>query len=194
MAKAVFAALVSAVVGAAILASLGMYVTHALWPALGVGVLVGVIMRMCSHGVSGSYVNGALAALALLAAVVGGKCALVKVLNDPAQSGKALPKAIAPPLDIDNTTGEDATAGEVEPVPEEPEEDRTPAVAATSSPLSFGDVSAIDGLWLTISALIAYQIGKGEGRPSEEEEEAEAEGGEGDQQPAPETPQEQPQE
>lgn len=174
MIPALLAAAVGAVAGSAILGLLGALGVDSLWPALGVGLLCGLLMRtLVKHSTRGSYLNGALAALALLAAVVGGKYALAKVLTDSANQTVAMPQAVStdtasPPGDAATTEDDVDDVSVGQEVAELPRPAPSPQLVTVRQTTSVHDItnakgmSILDGVWLVVSALIAYQIGKGE--------------------------------
>jgi hypothetical protein len=162
--KSLAGALIGAALGIGLLVALGMYMpVNSLWPVLVVGVLCGVAMRIIAKGPGGAYIKGGLAALAVLAAVIGGNLALATALQK--EGNKSVEKRPA------SSIAEIESAEVVEDGDDAPAEEAGELVIASSKNNGFlGDVaisaekkdfSMLDAIWLSVGALIAYELGKG---------------------------------
>lgn len=164
--KVLLGGVVGAVLGAIIIAAAAANGFDALWVALPVSVVCGLCVGMIAKQQSNMYVRGAAAALALMLAVIGGKLGAVAFLNGQNQTsvlGAAEPVAPAVAADDEPAPGVESPAADVEEdVRQAPTLTRLPSqpMPAMDS-LTASDYSLTDGIWLAVSALVAYQLGKG---------------------------------
>ncbi|MCA9242099.1 MAG: hypothetical protein KDA37_17935, partial [Planctomycetales bacterium] len=138
-----------------------------LWVALPVSVVCGLCMGMVTKQQGNVYLRGGVAALALLAAVIGGKLGAVAFLTRQADlnvvsaAGSTAPAANPTQGESEEAGSEDGVVtGENDPA-EPPTLAGTPQPLPAMEQLTAADYSLADGIWLAISALIAYQLGKG---------------------------------
>ena len=162
--KALVGAIIGAAVGIAVLIAVQHYGgTDKTWLAIVVAILVGLGVRaMVSTSGHPSYLRGALTGLLALAAYYGG----TQIYSELAQKGILAKKLQAPPpIAADDTEGDktDAEADGVE-VPIEPVAEQRP-VAVNRDPMAPKGLvqpgSPWDYVWLTLAALIAYELGRG---------------------------------
>jgi hypothetical protein len=162
--------LVGAIIGAAIGIALLIAVQHfkqldQTWLAIVVAILVGLGVRaMVSTTGHASYLRGALTGILALAAYFGG----MQLYSQLAQRGILVKKLPAPPVAATEVEGEGATTeAEVDgvPVPVEPVANAAPAVRPPIVDMQKGGPaqpsSPWDYVWLSIAALIAYELGRG---------------------------------
>jgi hypothetical protein len=169
--------LVGAVIGAAI--GIGMLFVASMfmrldgvWLSIPFAILTGLGVRMFA-GTAGraSYLRGALTMLVALAAYIGGWTLVAKVAMAKATAQTTNPAAATEPA---ATTGDDAKEGESkegESKDEAQVADAGPPAAAPKAakgampipPSSRTIGSNWDIIWLAISALVAYELGRGSG-------------------------------
>ena len=165
--KALIGAIIGAAVGIAVLIAVQHYrQLDQTWLAIVVALFVGLGVRaMVSTTGHASYLRGALTGVLALAAYFGG----MQLYSQLAQRGILAKKLPAPPpvaaTDAEGETGEgenektgaeaDGVAVPVEPVATAP----PPAVPRGGMPMQ--PASPWDYVWLTVAALIAYELGRG---------------------------------
>ncbi len=169
--------LLSGVIGAAVAAAAWMAIEHSTkqefgWMAIVVGVVTGLAVHCAaSTGSRSSIARGALAAVLALAASVGCRQVYAKVM-EKSDSGAAAAVAAAP-ADPSGSETEDSQAEEVA----EPaklalslEKQNAPGAAVYGAMSFKKGLTQWDMLWLSMSALSAYVVGKGRDRvaPSDE--------------------------
>src|SRR5262245_12435410 len=161
--------LVGAIIGAAVGIALLIAVTHfkqldQTWLSIVVAILVGLGVRaMVSTTGHASYLRGALTGILALAAYFGG----MQLYSQLAQRGILAKKLPAPPVAAPEVEGEGAATTEAEvdgvPVPVEPVADAAPAARPQLVDMQKGGPaqpgSPWDYVWLTVAALIAYELG-----------------------------------
>lgn len=172
-----------AVVGAVLLAVAAARGLDAMWMALPVGVICGLSVSMMARGEGNCFFRGGVAALALLLAVIGGKLGVVAFLKSQdetrvigATESVARVTPPAPPTGEAHEADSEEEASEAPEAESEAGEEEAPARLAEPSPkplhmslhtmssmnqLTSNDYSLFDGIWLAVSALVAYQLGKG---------------------------------
>ncbi len=145
------------------------------WIAWPVGLLVGLgVHKAASADIRGGFFRGAVAALLALAAVMGAGKAKEMVMRKQAE------KASQPVLIADAMAEESETAEPSDTSPASQEILAMPDVSSNRGAMAIKPANALKDLnmlWLCLSAVTAYMIGKGSG-PSTlptEEETAEAE-------------------
>jgi hypothetical protein len=163
--------LVGAIIGAAL--GIGLLVgiqfltgLDKAWLAIPVGLLTGLGVRsMVSTSGHASYARGALTAILALAAYLGGTYLFSELATRRANARQL---AVAPPV-VAPDAKDDAPAGDVE-VAAEPSE---PVVARVAETRGEGvgidkrrqQFAPWDFAWLTIAALLAYELGRGTSAP-----------------------------
>jgi hypothetical protein len=163
--------LVGAIIGAAIGIAILIAVQHfrqldQTWLAIIVALLVGLGVRaMVSTTGHPSYLRGALTGLLALAAYYGG----TQLYSELATRGILAKKMQAPPpVAANEADGADGEAPETDAeadgvtVPVVPAADARPAVQprdVAKAPMQPG--SPWDYVWLTVAALLAYELGRG---------------------------------
>jgi hypothetical protein len=159
--------LVGAIIGAAIGIAILIAVQHyrqidQTWLAIVVALMVGLGVRaMVSTTGHPSYLRGALTGLLALAAYYGG----TQLYSELATRGILAKKMQAPPV---AAVGEAETEAEADgvTVPVVPAADQTPVATPTVQPRDFAKApmqpaSPWDYVWLSVAALLAYELGRG---------------------------------
>jgi hypothetical protein len=162
--KALVGAIIGAAIGIAVLIAVQHYgQTDKTWLAIVVALLTGLGVRaMVSTTGHASYVRGALTGVLALAAYYGG----TELYSALATRGILAKKLQAPPIAAPET--EEGTKAEVDgvEVPIEPAATEQPAVpppnrdALLQRP-AMQQFSTWDFVWLSIAALLAYELGRG---------------------------------
>ena len=138
-----------------------------LWPVVLLGVICGLCMRALTTGEGSCYVKSALAALAVLVATIGGKLAVAAILqnDEPAQNVASIIAADRAASVTAEPNTDRLASGAVRTPSDARGEGRRPA--GLLGPPRHSDYSFLDGIWLSVGALIAYQLAKGRqgGRP-----------------------------
>ncbi len=132
-----------------------------LWPVVLLGVICGLCMRGLTTGEGSGYVKSALAALAVLVATIGGKLAVAAILqnDEPAQNVASI-FAADRAASVSAEPDSDGSANEIVRTPSDARgAGRRPA--GLLNPPRHSDYSFLDGIWLSVGALIAYQLAKG---------------------------------
>lgn len=164
-------ALVGAVIGAAvgIAVLLGAYFFlgwEYTWLAVLVAALVGAGVRtlVATKG-HASYARGALTALVALAAFVGGQNLIVAVATRQA-ARVSMPERPTPSSTDSDASDDQTGGGEVEAeLPEQPIVVE-PAGGAAGKIRMRNGYSTWDFIWLSVAALVAYELGRGSGMPT----------------------------
>ena len=136
------------------------------WIAWPVGLLVGVGVRKgASADIRGGFFRGAVAALLALAAVMGAKYSLAKVMTMQAEKA-AEPAKIAANVSTDARTVETTKpSGATNDIQEVLRTD-TAIMKSRIAKKSGSAFNELDMLWLCLSAFTAYIVGKGSGASS----------------------------
>ncbi|MCA9240626.1 MAG: hypothetical protein KDA37_10515 [Planctomycetales bacterium] len=162
MVRSLLGAILGAVLGAAVFAGFGAMGVRSLWPVVLLGVVCGIAMRWMTKQTPGpghGYLSGALAAVAVIAAIFGGNSVTMATLQAKAPDRviNAAQKASAPTDESGDAAMESVAADSTEPAVL-----ATPSPAQTVRPARRDDFSVYEGVWIAIGALIAYELGKGE--------------------------------
>lgn len=145
------------------------------WPAIIVGILVGYIARAVDAPGAASYLRGALAAVATIAAIMVGQIAAAQVTQQMGPKVSPRGAEIAAEVDAETTGESGGAATAAAPVAERGR------VEVVSPSESFGATSpgdsfaTMDIIFLVAGCLLAYEFGKGKAAPTADEE-ADAEG------------------
>ena len=176
--RALVGALVGLVVGAAIVGALDVAMhSKAFWSVLLAGVAAGLSMRSLAGGGGGSYVKGALAAIATALAAIGGPIAATQWFTTISQ---AAPTSVA----VEQAAGDDdqeaSVDGAAAPAPEAPviveSEGVNPLSTVQLKRPTASDSTIRDTICLVIGCLLAYEMGKGKAAASSPEGEQAAAG------------------
>lgn len=159
--RALLGGIAGLIAGVAIVAGLSSFASvQDYWPVLVVGVVAGLIMKAMAAGPNASYFRGALAALATVAAMIGGQMAAAKVIQS--KSASISPDALKN-ISVADDDGDSDEAAEpaAAPVIEEPIVTGEPMPAVAVNKVQQGDIKPIDIGFLVGGCLLAYQLGKG---------------------------------
>ncbi len=157
--KSLAGAVLGAALGIGLLVLMGMYLhVQSLWPVLLVGAVCGLAMMLVAKGPGGAYLKGGLAAVAVMVAVIGGNLTLAAVLQKAGQKTDNARAAAAK----EDTGGVDD--GDIAAVEQVVEEEVVPLKNDIINEVSISaqkkDFSLLDAVWLSVGALIAYELGK----------------------------------
>ena len=162
MTRALLGALLGVVlgVGCLVVVAIPLHV-DSFWPVLLLGVICGASMRALTARQGSPYVRSALAAAAVLVATIGGRLAVAAIVQN------AVPvQDVAEIIDIDNTAATMAernpgqSADGTPPTSHNARVARREPAGLLDSPRR-GAYSFLDGIWLSIGALIAYELARG---------------------------------
>ncbi len=161
-------ALVGAIVGGAlgVAALVGVYFLFGLehtWFAVVVALLAGLGVRaMVVTKGHASYVRGALTALVAIAAFVGGKLLVVEVAKlQSAKASQAARPVVAQSEDAEGTASESTSSAEPAEAPPLVIETPRAAEGAVGKVRVRNELSTWDFIWMSVAALIAYELGRG---------------------------------
>ncbi len=163
--------LVGGLVGAAASAAAWFFIEYATghefgWLAIAVGFITGMCINAAAGaGAAASYGRAALAVILTMMAMILGRTAYAKVMQNATHVTTIAPAASTEKVEATDSDKAGATEGAVEATP--PQVERTNLTVPGGMRLprpTAGTMSDLDMLWMGLAALAAYFTGKGSGK------------------------------